>query len=349
MRIRFVSPPVSKQLGGVEHAVEGLRESLLRQGVEVLDGGDPDDTDALHHFHGLWNFSHSRLAAKLHGLGRPYVVSPHGMLEPWALRHRRWKKWPYFRLVEREYLARAQSIFVTGAMEEKNLARVIRHSCVVVIPLGCRDRRQPDHAAARLDLNWPADEHVILYLSRIDVKKGLDMLLQAMDSDDYDWHGWRLVIVGDGDVNYVSSLEAIIAAAGERLPEIEWVGPIWGAARWPYLQAADLFCLPTHSENFGLAVLEALHVGTPVLTTDQTPWVEFGDRAGIFIGKPEVASLQTSLSKARENVGPRWSPDDRRNLAAWADELFAWDKLAPLYVEAYQRSVDAYKEAEQIL
>lgn len=340
MRVRFVTPPVSKQLGGVQHAVEGLREALQGCGVEVLNGGDPGDAGALHHFHGLWDPAHSRLAVRLRKLGMPYIVSPHGMLEPWALRHRGWKKWPYFRLFERRFLAGAQAIHVTGAMEASNLARVMRHSRVEIIPLGCRDRREPDQAAARGVLNWAPEERVLLYLSRIDAKKGLDILLQALASDDHDWRGWRLVVVGDGDRRYVDSLKAIIAGAGERLPEIEWVGAAWGAARWPYLQAADLFCLPTHSENFGLAVLEALHVGTPVLTTDQTPWVEFQDQIGIFIGKPEIGSLQASLRNAQKTIASGWSSDDRKNLAAWADDRFAWEKLAPSYIAAYRRSFD---------
>ena len=127
MRIRFVTPPVVKQAGGIENAVKGLREALQRQGLEVMHGGDPGDADAVHHIHGLWDLSHSRLAVRLRKFERPYVVSPHGMLEPWAFRHRRWKKLPYFWLAERRFLMGAKALFVTSSMEACHLERVIRY------------------------------------------------------------------------------------------------------------------------------------------------------------------------------------------------------------------------------
>jgi glycosyltransferase involved in cell wall biosynthesis len=111
MKVRFVTPPKAKQAGGIENAVEGLREALAGQGIKVLQGGDAGDGDAVHHFHGLWDLAHSRLAAQLRKQGRPYVVSPHGMLEPWAFRHRRWKKLPYFWLIEHRFLAGARALF----------------------------------------------------------------------------------------------------------------------------------------------------------------------------------------------------------------------------------------------
>ena len=338
MKVRFVTPPAAQQVGGIANAVEGLREALQQQDVKVLLGGDPGDAEAVHHFHGLWNPSHSRLATRLRKCGRPYVVSPHGMLEPWAFRHRRWKKLPYFWLIERKFLAGARSLFVTSRMEAEHLGRLVRHPCVELLPLGCRDRRGPDCAAARAALGWSADERRIIFLSRLDVKKGLDLLLQAMAGEGPDWKGWRLIVVGDGEPAYVASLKAMAATASARLPPVEWIGAVWGDARWRYLQGADLFCLPTHSENFGIAVLEALHVGTPVLTTDQTPWRDHAGLEGLFIAKPEIPSLQEALSRAR-TVG-NWSVDNRRELARWAEENFAWDKLVSAYIRSYQTAME---------
>jgi glycosyltransferase involved in cell wall biosynthesis len=160
-----------------------------------------------------------------------------------------------------------------------------------------------------------------------------------MTASDQGWSGWKLVVVGDGEFAYVNSLKAMAAAGAAHLPPIEWRGPIWGADRWPYLQAADLFCLPTHSENFGIAVLEALHVGTPVLTTDQTPWAAQAGLPGLFIAKPEIPSLQQTLARARLRVGGNWTENDRGHLASWAEENFAWENLVAAYLRAYQRDV----------
>jgi glycosyltransferase involved in cell wall biosynthesis len=338
MNIRFITPPAGKQIGGIENAIEGLRSALQAQRCHVLQGADPGDSEAVHHFHGLWNPSQSWLAARLRKFGRPYVVSPHGMLEPWAFRHRRWKKLPYFWLVERRFLRGAKALFVTSALEAEHVASVIRHPCLEMLPLGCRDRRGPDHAVARKALGWRPEERVILFLSRIDVKKGLDILLHAMAGSGINWQGWCLVVVGGGEPDYVASLKSLATVLCSRLPKVEWIGPVWGAARWPYIQGADLFCLPTHSENFGIAVLEALHVGTPVLTTDRTPWGDQKGLDGLFIAKPEIQNVQQALTVARTRIDDKWSLHDRNKLAAWTEEHFAWEKLVSAYIEAYQRA-----------
>jgi glycosyltransferase involved in cell wall biosynthesis len=336
MNVHFVSPPQALQKGGIENAIEGLREALQGAGVVVMDGADPDDPKSIHHFHGLWNPAHSRVAAALRRAGRPYVVSPHGMLEPWALRNRRWKKLPYFHLIERRFLMKAAALFVTSTMEKEHVLRILPHPKVEVLPLGCRDPQQPDRAKARDSLGWSNDERIMLYLSRIDPKKGLHLLFDALVGLPDVARTWKLVIVGDGPPDYLCELKQQQKRLGRALPEIDWDGALWGHARWPYLQAADLFVLPTHSENFGIAVLEALHVGTPVLTTDETPWREHSHHEGIYITKPEVSSILDGLAIATVRMEGVWAEEDREALAAWADANFAWENLVSDYLCAYK-------------
>ena len=338
MKIRFVTPPLAKQKGGIENAVEGLRDALIARGIEVLDDGDPADTAAIHHFHGLWDPAHSRLAGQLRKRGMAYVVSPHGMLEPWAFRNRRWKKIPYFHLIERRFLMGAAALFVTSTMEKEHLLRVLPHPRVEVLPLGCRDPQQPDREGARNILGWPKDELVMLYLSRVDPKKGLHLLFDALAGLPEMARSWRVVIVGDGPEDYLGELKRQQQRLGEALPAIEWVGAVWGDARWPYLQAADLFVLPTHSENFGIAVLEALHAGTPVLTTDETPWRDHSHKDGIFICKPVVDSILEELTIATRRLERDWNVEERNALAAWAHANFAWENLVDDYLLAYKRA-----------
>lgn len=331
-----MTPPKELQKGGIENAVEGLREALHAEGATVIDGANPEDESAIHHFHGLWNPKHSRTASQLRERGLSYVVSPHGMLEPWAFRNRRWKKLPYFHLIEKGMLRDASAVLVTSAMERDNVARLIRHPRVEVIPLGCRDATQPDYETARHSLGWNSSEKIMLYLSRVDPKKGLDLLIDAMAQVRLQATGWKLVIVGDGPPAYRQMLEERIKQLGESLPPIVWAGPLWGAARWPYLQGADLFCLPTHSENFGIAVLEALGVGTPVLTTTQTPWVDLQSMDGVFIADPETTSIRQALEHAEQRISSGWSQQDRELLASWASANFSWPSLAPKYLDFYQ-------------
>lgn len=268
-----------------------------------------------------------------------YVVSPHGMLEPWAFRNRRWKKFPYFHLIERRFLMGAAALFVTSTMEKEHLLRVLPHPRVEVLPLGCRDPQQPDREGARNILGWPEDDMIMLYLSRVDPKKGLHLLFEALGGLPGVAKSWRLVIVGDGPENYLRELKKKQQSLEGSLPAIEWVGALWGNARWPYLQAADLFVLPTHSENFGIAVLEALHVGTPVLTTDETPWRDHSHKDGISICKPDVNSILDELAIATKRLKRGGIAEERAALATWANANFAWENLVDDYLCAYKRAL----------
>mgnify|MGYP006412540803 FL=1 len=336
MKIRLVTPPIEKQVGGIENALDGLRLALRQQKIEFEDTGDAQDSSSIHHFHGLWEPSHAWLSHKLRQRNLPYIVSPHGMLEPWAFHHLRWKKLPYYRLIEQRHLTGARALLVASKKEAQNLAKVLIHPYVKVLPIGCSDAQGVNFDSSRRQSGWTRRERVILFLSRLDVKKGLDLLLLAMTDDRFDWNSWRLVVVGDGTTQYVNTLKQFAADHAARLPAIDWVGAVWGEQRWPYLQAADLYCLPTHSENFGISVLEAMHAGTPVLTTSETPWGQFREMDGLFISNPDAGSLTLTLTEARRRLEDTWTTKDREARSKWASENFDWDNLAPLYKRMYQ-------------
>jgi glycosyltransferase involved in cell wall biosynthesis len=323
MKIAFFQPPAAHRIGGVEAAIQGMAAEVTLESV----GAEAD----VAHFHGLWEPQHRRAARGLAARGVPFVVSPHGMLEPWAWRHKRWKKWPYFALFERHYLARAAALLATSGMEARRLRAFFPRQTIAFLPLGLSGNAAPDYAASRVRLRWANSEFVVLFLSRIDPKKGLDLLLQAFVGL-HNESRIRLVVVGEGDPKYLAQLRSFAAAHASRLPQIGWIGPAWGDSRWPYFQGADLFCLPSHSENFGLAVLEACQVGTPVLTTSATPWPEFLGRRATIVD-PSVASIRAGLEAALRSG--KASAEARDQLAAWTREQFDWHALAPKYLAFY--------------
>ena len=334
MKVHFFQPPAPQRVGGLDAAIQGLRAALASHGVSVdeeLPAGDASGD--IVHFHGLWQPAHARLSRECARRGIPCVISPHGMLEPWAWRHKWWKKWPYFQCVERHHLARATALLATGPREAERLRRFASGRRIESLPLGLTGGARPAYKAARQELGWAAEEIVLLFLSRLHVKKGPDLLLRALSSSK--WPAvTRLVIVGDGDPGYVQSLKRFAVEHAGSLPRLDWPGAVWGEARWKYFQGADLFCLPSHSENFGLAVLEALQVGTPSLVTEETPWSdELRDGRG-YIGLPRVDSLREML--ARFFAAPRQTPEQRAKLSEWAWQRFAWNRLAPAYVHFYQ-------------
>ena len=333
MKAVFFVPPPEQRIGGLDAAISGLRGALQRAGITVGEELPDHDAGCVAHFHGLWQSGHARLARECRARGIPCVVSPHGMLEPWAWRHKRWKKWPYFHLVEKRHLARAQALLATAPQEAGRLRGFVPGQRIETLPLGLTGTAKPDYQAARRQLGWTEAERVLLFLSRIHVKKGLDLLLQALATMEISGPV-RLVIVGEGEPEYLEQLKKLAEEKSRSLPRLDWVGAVWGEERWKYFQGADLFCLPTHSENFGLAVLEACQVGTPALTTVETPWAETLAGGRGFICRPCVEDIRNEL--ARFFSGNRWSPEARVALAEWAWAHFHWDALAVRYVDFYR-------------
>ena len=338
MNIRFFEPPAAQKIGGLDAAITSLGAAMRRLGhcVTVNEALPANPAGAVAHFHGLWQRSFPALARECGRRGIPYVVSPHGMLEPWARRKKWWKKWPYFQLIEKRWIAGAACVLATAGSEADRLAGFFPRSRVESLPLGLTADKRPDYAAARARLGWHADETVLLFLSRIHEKKGLDLLLSALA----ELHGTappatRLVVVGpEEQPGYAARCRDFIARNAGRLPRTDWIGAVWGEERWSYFQGADLFCLPTHSENFGLAVLESCQVGTPALTTSETPWAGVLTAGRGFIARPEVADIRAQL--VRFFSAARNTTDERAALASWAWENYDWQKLAPRYAALYE-------------
>ena len=334
MNVHFFTPPPAQRIGGLDAAIDGLRVALTRAGA-TLNDALPESAEGEHvvHFHGLWQLRYVRLAKRCAALRIPYVVSPHGMLEPWAMQHKGWKKWPYFHLVEKCFLSRADALLATGRLETERLKKLLPGQRIESLPLGMTGSAKPNYDAARAQFGWKPEERVLLFLSRLHVKKGLELLLRALAKIDRR-DPTRLVIVGGGDAEYVRSVRELAAHLADALPRVDWIGEVWGEDRWPYFQGADLFCLPTFSENFGLAVLDACQVGTPALTTSTTPWIEHlaSDRG--YICDPCEDSIRETL--ARIFTEPRRTPEARKTLADWAWSTFHWDALAPRYLACYR-------------
>jgi len=257
------------------------------------------------------------------------------MLEPWAWWHKWWKKSIYFQLIERRHLAGAARLVATSETEASNLKRFFPASACEVLPLGIPEVRGPDYEAARRNLGWEGSELIILFLSRVHPKKGLHLLFSALTKIQSELSDRiRLVIVGDGQKRYVRKLRLFQENNRSLLPRIDWIGEIWTEEKWKYLQGADLFCLPSYSENFGLAVLEALQVGTRVLTTDQTPWGNLPSWDAGWIAQPQADALAKSLAQYLANS--EWTIDQRKSLAVQTRQRFAWENIGPHYLRFYE-------------
>ena len=281
---------------------------------------------ALLHDHGLWLPSNIIAALVSRQYGIPLVISTRGMLTSWALRHHRWKKrlawWAYQRWVLRQ----ASLFHVTSQEEVDQLRRLSFNQPAAVIPNGVplpgpNRSETPDGEARRA-----------LFLSRLHPKKGLPMLLQA-------WaevrpEGWTLELVGPSEEGHRAELET----QARRLKlngQVHFAGPVSDDEKWDVYRRADLFVLPTHSENFGIVVAEALAAGVPVITTTGTPWNDLeGHDCGWWVEPTEQALTEALRAAVQADDETRRAMGQRgRRLV---EDEYSWPGVAKNMSAAYR-------------
>jgi glycosyltransferase involved in cell wall biosynthesis len=239
---------------------------------------------------GIWQFHSFAAWRALHNSSTPYVLFTHGMLDPWFKRRyplKHLKKWMYWPWAEYRVLRDAQAVLFT-CEEERILAResfwLYRCNEVVVnygtaIPTG-----EPQDELNEFFGAYPAlrGKKLALFMGRVHPKKGCDLLIEAFSEVLARYPEWHLVIAGPDQVGWQRKLQNSAEELGVK-SRITWTGMISGAKKWGALRAAEVFVLPSHQENFGIAVAEALAVGTPALLSNKVNiWREIQeDGAGI--------------------------------------------------------------------
>jgi len=254
--------------------------SMLKEFRIFLLNEKPD----IVHINGIWspqNWGFQRTAQEL---GIKVILSPHGMLEPWIMADKPWKKKVGLILYQSNALKKADCLHVTGKMEEVNVKALGFNNPIYIIPNGIdlSDVKE-------IKINYGTRKMV--FLSRIHPKKGIELLLEAWRNTNTS--GWTLEIAGNGNKDY---LNKVIQSAKD-LKDVSFVGAKYGEEKWNFLRSADIMILPTHSENFGIVIAEALAVGVPVITTRGTPWEDLEThQCGWWISL-SVLNLKKTLTK----------------------------------------------------
>ncbi|MEJ8572817.1 glycosyltransferase [Microbaculum marinum] len=316
-------------------ATSGLLPSGARvrrlEGVEAAALEAFADVDLLHD-NGIWLPHNHRLARLARNRGVPRVVSPRGMLEPWALRHKRWKKSLAWVLYQRRDLASADCLHATSEREAGNLMRSQPRAQVRLVPNGVDvpppiEFERPGIAGTR----DTQPTRTALFLGRIHPVKGLSMLVEA-------WarvapRNWVLRIAGPDEAGHRAEVESAVADAG--LSEaVSFAGPLDAKAKRRAFLQADLFVLPTHTESFGMAIGEALAHGLPVLTTTGAPWPQLTERRCGWRVDPTAEAIADALRQATSCDLATLRGMGEKGRALVAAE-FGWDRVASRFIGIY--------------
>ncbi len=262
--------------------------------------------------------------------GIPYIIAPRGMLVQELIRRKsRWLKTAWIKLIEQRSIAGASGLHVTSPIEQQEIEKFgLNLPPVFYVPNGVEeiDPRFLEGAESELVPDFP----YVLFLSRINWKKGLDRLIKA-------WHmvpDLQLIIAGNDEENYQEEMEKLAQAEGVS-DRICFIGPAYGKDKWLLYQHAELFVLPSSSENFGIVVLEAMSMGCPVVVTAGVGMASTvaEERCGLVVdATPDIlaASIRSLLDNKQllKEMGERG-----RAIAA---NRFSWSSIAKEMEAAYE-------------
>jgi glycosyltransferase involved in cell wall biosynthesis len=257
------------------------------------------------------------------------VVSPRGTLSTWALRFHALRKKVFWRLLQGQAVRAAACFHATSESEYHDIRRLGLTQPICILPNGVD---VPPLVERR-----PRDRRRLLFLGRIHPKKGVTTLLHAWRAIQHRFREWELHVVGPDENSYVADMRAL--AADLNLERVVLSGPVYGANKLDAYRAADLFVLPTHSENFAMTVAEALAAGTPAIVSVAAPWSRLTDEGAgwsIELGiDPLVACLEEALSLSRGQLAQMGLAGRR-----WTAAEFAWRAIGEQYAVTYQWLLD---------
>ena len=287
-----------------------------------------DEVDIVHN-HSLWSMVNVASGWAVPGRHAKLVTSPRGTLSQWALARRRGFKralWP----LQQHALVGASMLHATSEEEYGDIRALGLHAPVAVIPNGIGFTELGMRASS-------SPLRTLLFLGRIHPVKGIDRLLRAWQPLQERHRDWRLVLAGPGEAMHEREMREL--AATLRLQRLEFVGARYGSEKSRAYLEADIFVLPSHSENFGMTVAEALAHGCPAIVSKAAPWAGVErEGCGWWVGH-EVPELTAALDAAMSLPAGVLAEMGRRG-SAWMARDFGWDTVAQRMEAAYRWVLD---------
>jgi glycosyltransferase involved in cell wall biosynthesis len=323
----FLPPGLEQQIVRVDVRHFGpLRLYPTMSAVITEQASSSSRAPCVIHDNGVWGHYNWAAFNAARRLKAPYLLSPRGMLETWSLRQKRMKKRLAMTLFQRRILNGATVFVATAESEAESVRRLGLKQPIAIVPNGIQLLSNPPFQRRNQNRS-----RVLLFLSRIHPKKGIPLLLNA-------WactrpKGWVLQIAGPDEAGHEAEVRKLVADLNIG-DSVILVGPVEGHAKQALLTDADVFILPTYSENFGVVVAEALNAGLPVITTTGAPWADLGRYDCGWWVDISVPAIAQAIQKATN-----LSDDARRRMGSKAREFakrFDWAEVSRQMALVYQ-------------
>jgi len=313
----------------------GLKNDVLSSNADIL------------HNHGVWEYTSNICLIWKKRLRKPYIVTPHGMLDSWSINNSRFKKRILYNLLEKKYLSNANCIHALNKEEARSIRKMGLKNPVCVIPNGI-DLPDTNKKFAPV-WNIEKDKKVLLFLGRLHPKKGLENLLLSWKilAKNNEQKDWVLVIAGWSQNDYDKKLKSMVSE-NDLTDSVIFLGSVLGDDKASVLQNADAFVLPSFSEGLPMSVLEAWSYKLPVLMTKECNLSEaFSKDCAIEITTDEydIADKLSIFFKMEE--------EDRKELAenafSLASKKYTWESVAKQMCDVYQWVLGQGKKPDTIL
>jgi glycosyltransferase involved in cell wall biosynthesis len=268
----------------------------------------------------------------------PLIVSPHGTLSEWAMQNGSPVKQLFWSLIQRSALKATTCFHATAESEYCDIRRMGFKQPVAIIPNGI-------DIPTALPKQPYRKYRTLLFLGRIHPIKGLDMLLPAWAAVQQRFPDWQLKIVGPDNDGYLQEMKKL--AIELNLERIEFTGALFDQEKWEAYQNAELFVLPTYSENFGISVAEALAVGIPAIVTKGAPWQNLeAHHAGWWIDT-NIDALTSSLECALKLSNDQLEAMGKQG-KKWMEDEFSWQQIAHMMNKTYEWVIEGGTPPEWI-
>ncbi|MEH1789738.1 MAG: glycosyltransferase [Nostoc sp.] len=283
-------------------------------------------------------FSYPVLAAHLACQFRivPYIATPHGMMEPWALAYKAWKKKFYFTLFENPSLQKANAIQLTASTEARHINTLDLKTPLIFIPNGINITDFESLPSAELFYEqFPntRNKTLIIFLGRIDPKKGLDLLATAFAEAHEKFPEAHLIVAGPDNTGFLPTAESYFSEAGCK-DAVTFTGMLTGAIKYAALAAANIYVAPSYSEGFSMSVLEGMAAGLPCVITTGCNFPEAAEAEAASVVDINTDKIANALIRLLQDPIQAKNMGDRAR--QFILENYTWDRVASKLILVYQ-------------